>query len=516
MAPPLWSKQGCWTCRLRKKKCDEGHPQCSTCESLSIPCHGYGPKPDWMDGGDDERAVANSIKEVVKHTSRRKAANSAKQRDPAKIAPKSAPVTESSASPIEIEDSDIPNPASSADESALLMHFLDHVFSLQFPVYRPSIQDGGRGWLLSALLQTKSLYHGALALSAYHRRTAASAVLSQPSQIASLVQQEKHLETCIKSLNMFTQTSCPNSELGTITAILQLAFFEVFTNYGNAWQAHLRAAMNMYQRCSNNDSAYLSLANRSRGVLNEGRPLLEHETAVSNETAQFTLISGAMIWLDIISCLTAPSAPQLLSYHSTVLASDSQTRLENIMGCENWVMLQIGRIAALQEQKVQALQQEHFNCGGFGQSVADINKELQCGLDASELDFAGKCNPAIRITRVFASMASVYLHLITNGFQQLDVLDSVISRVMIMLQTEIPSALLSPLVAPLYVIGSAARQEDEQFFRDAFSSPPLLDTSLKQRTRILPILEEIWKKRRTEPSFMWEDSQNLVQGILLI
>lgn len=109
------------------------------------------------------------------------------------------------------------------------MHFLDHVFSLQFPVYRPSIQDGGRGWLLSALLQTKSLYHAALALSAYHRRTAASAVLSQPSQIASLVQQEKHLETCIKSLNMFTQTSCPNSELGTITAILQLAFFEVFS-----------------------------------------------------------------------------------------------------------------------------------------------------------------------------------------------------------------------------------------------------------------------------------------------
>jgi hypothetical protein len=60
-----------------------------------------------MDGGDDERAVANGIKEVVKHTSRRKAANSVKQRDPAKIAPKSAPATESSASPIEIEDSGV-------------------------------------------------------------------------------------------------------------------------------------------------------------------------------------------------------------------------------------------------------------------------------------------------------------------------------------------------------------------------------------------------------------------------
>lgn len=109
------------------------------------------------------------------------------------------------------------------------MHFLDHVFPLQFPVYRPGIQGGGRGWLLSALLQTKSLYHAALALSAYHRRTAAPEMLSKPCQIAAVVQQEKHLETCIKSLNTFTQTCCPSNELGVITAILQLSFFEVLS-----------------------------------------------------------------------------------------------------------------------------------------------------------------------------------------------------------------------------------------------------------------------------------------------
>lgn len=104
MTPPLWSKQGCWTCRLRKKKCDEGHPQCSACESLSITCHGYGSKPDWMDGGDDERAVANGIKEIVKQTSRRKTAQSIKQRDPPKIAPKSTSLSESSSSPLPSHD----------------------------------------------------------------------------------------------------------------------------------------------------------------------------------------------------------------------------------------------------------------------------------------------------------------------------------------------------------------------------------------------------------------------------
>jgi hypothetical protein len=73
MSAALRSKQGCWTCRLRKKKCDERRDVCSTCQSLTITCYGYGSKPDWMDNGDKERAMANSIKQIVKRTSRRKA-----------------------------------------------------------------------------------------------------------------------------------------------------------------------------------------------------------------------------------------------------------------------------------------------------------------------------------------------------------------------------------------------------------------------------------------------------------
>jgi hypothetical protein len=69
----LRSKRGCWTCRLRKKKCDESRPHCSTCDLLKIPCYGFDAKPDWMDNGEQEKAVANSLKQIVKYTSRRKA-----------------------------------------------------------------------------------------------------------------------------------------------------------------------------------------------------------------------------------------------------------------------------------------------------------------------------------------------------------------------------------------------------------------------------------------------------------
>jgi hypothetical protein len=90
MSGPLRSKRGCWTCRLRKKKCDEPRPHCSTCESLSITCYGFGSKPDWMNNVEKGKAVANSLKEIVKHTSRRKAITQfAKPRDTViRLAPK--------------------------------------------------------------------------------------------------------------------------------------------------------------------------------------------------------------------------------------------------------------------------------------------------------------------------------------------------------------------------------------------------------------------------------------------
>src|ERR1700748_953554 len=44
------SKTGCYTCRIRKKKCDEQKPVCDTCQSRGIVCYGYGRKPEWMEG----------------------------------------------------------------------------------------------------------------------------------------------------------------------------------------------------------------------------------------------------------------------------------------------------------------------------------------------------------------------------------------------------------------------------------------------------------------------------------
>ncbi|KAH8800661.1 C6 transcription factor [Xylogone sp. PMI_703] len=69
---PTRSIHGCWTCRVRRKKCDETRPSCSVCISLELECHGYGPRPEWMDNGILQRDQALKIKCIVSQTKYKK------------------------------------------------------------------------------------------------------------------------------------------------------------------------------------------------------------------------------------------------------------------------------------------------------------------------------------------------------------------------------------------------------------------------------------------------------------
>ncbi|OCH93068.1 hypothetical protein OBBRIDRAFT_381076 [Obba rivulosa] len=58
-------KGGCWTCRLRRKKCDEEREgnACKTCNRLGIFCLGWGSKrPEWMRDKENVAAYKASIK----------------------------------------------------------------------------------------------------------------------------------------------------------------------------------------------------------------------------------------------------------------------------------------------------------------------------------------------------------------------------------------------------------------------------------------------------------------------
>lgn len=65
-----------------------------------------------------------------------------------------------------------------AHDASLIMHYLDQVFSWQFPYHSCASRLGNRGWLLLLLVQRGPLYHAVLSLSSVHQ----SALLGQDEE----------------------------------------------------------------------------------------------------------------------------------------------------------------------------------------------------------------------------------------------------------------------------------------------------------------------------------------------
>ncbi|KAI1412643.1 PRO1 protein [Hypoxylon sp. FL1857] len=58
------SRTGCYTCRLRRKKCDEGSPMCTACKHLGLVCEYK--RPMWWSNNDARRQHKDDIKMIIK------------------------------------------------------------------------------------------------------------------------------------------------------------------------------------------------------------------------------------------------------------------------------------------------------------------------------------------------------------------------------------------------------------------------------------------------------------------
>lgn len=267
---------------------------------------------------------------------------------------------------------------------------------------------------------------------------------------------------------------------------------------------------------------FLNLSEKSRSILLEDLPIQDVDDLVVGEVTNFRCLGITAIWLDIIYSITVGKPPQLLFHHSKSLSPTSQIKLEYLFGGKNWIMLQVGRISALYERRTRAINQGQFDCVAFECTVMDIGREIETMLSECSLedfDNSEPLSPSIPtttlVTRLFSHMASIYLHVISQGFQNLEILGPTISEALSMLQTQIAVKFLPGLVCPLYFIGAVVSSGDEQYIRNLFSSPPLSDPSLKHRDRILPTLEEIWRRRCSTTGFAWEDCLALSHDFLL-
>ena len=259
--------------------------------------------------------------------------------------------------------------------------------------------------------------------------------------------------------------------------------------------------------------------------------VIQYGRSPPEEVAIFAFLSGVTIWLDTVSCITSGDSPRLLLFHPHAVACNSAIKLENIMGCQNCVVLQLAKIAALHDYKTQGLKGGCLDIAKFKDRAENIRQELHSvvtelslvSLEVSSVPHASPTDPPLHqdvylITRIFALAASIYLHLIVYGYQlETPEVRSTIADAMMILRMKMPVNLMNAIICPLYIVGSVAKREDEQFFRDTFSSAPVLDASLEHRGRILPLLEEIWRTRDTTVTgWTWQDTARLSDSNLLL
>ncbi|KXJ96224.1 fungal-specific transcription factor domain-domain-containing protein [Microdochium bolleyi] len=279
----LRSLRGCWTCRLRRKKCDEARPVCVACSGLEITCNYGEGKPAWMDGGRREKDKAAEVKAAIK-------ARAAERRDrkwavmlepetrpaeprPAKStaspspmsspagaheSPDTAPTNYSTTPAEDYGHSDgsaaiheslaelCESPRSSDHDGDLeretnhIMVYLDHVFPFFFPFYRPRLISGTRGWLLFLLLREKAIFHTALSLSSYFGAVAFHSTRDRPTlqreahnacQAVSWTDLVRHQELAIRQLqadvSRLSQQSNLRDSIRGLQSIIQLLEFEI-------------------------------------------------------------------------------------------------------------------------------------------------------------------------------------------------------------------------------------------------------------------------------------------------
>ncbi|KAH8122462.1 fungal-specific transcription factor domain-containing protein [Trichoderma asperelloides] len=375
---------GCWTCRLRRKRCDETRPECANCSGLQITCHYGMRRPTWFDGAKSQEAMAAQIKSQIKeqagyrrerHHASTGVARFAKEarirghnfinlipkndgsngeikshNDATNgVIPQDAVV---SSSKCKIPDNapgfnfankfDWPGPDPDMlfygedYDMDFLMKYLDNVFPLIFPFYKTPLLGPGRGWIFSFLSQSKVAFHSVLGISSYIFTVALSEAypgeehkLCKALVWSRLVRQANMcfdmLQQDIQELNNQGEQANLLDKVRVMESIVQFLTFEVALGRSANWDNHLSPTIALFLDILQNHTEKTS-ASILLGILSKinQRPLYalkEGYYVWDNRQECFRFFTGLLLFIDVVASTSLERPPQLLEYHLQLLSN---------------------------------------------------------------------------------------------------------------------------------------------------------------------------------------------------
>ncbi|KAH7247277.1 fungal-specific transcription factor domain-containing protein [Fusarium redolens] len=536
---------GCWTCKLRHRKCDLRTPVCGECKDRCIPCHGYGPKPVWMDGSAAEKQKLIRIKKAVKRNAqdlrRAKKSNRQAVREATPTARQSPPQTSlaqdatSLSSPSQpghvadhgslglrhsnsperlhlglertqssVQDETSPQASLSSEHStpscvlrpelaSLIMYYLDHVFCWQFPYFSPRSRLGNRGWLLLFLSNGGSLSHAALALSALHRNA-----LQVSRQQGYLHNQEafEYYSRALRELCEFSRRTETETLLSDkpklaefVAASMTLISFQVFNGAEYDWLPHLDAVMTVLSM--NSPEALLRNSSSSDNTLTS--PVsMNCENSGEESQPDFDFLVTQALWYDILACASTGRVPRI-PYQQWLEGSDLD--MADLMGCYNWVMIAIGDLAHLQAWKKDMKEQGTLSVPELVMKSRNIETRLQNGI--VELELADKGDTEIPqatwVSHIFALASLVLSSTIVSGpWASLPEVKETVAKAVDVLRGWPRAIPLQGLVWPLYIIGCMADAEQQGFFESLLTNLIKECGGFGNSGTVLKIMKSCW------------------------
>ncbi|KAF3054940.1 hypothetical protein GL218_07346 [Daldinia childiae] len=541
------SSNGCWTCRLRRKKCDENRPVCDMCAALHITCHYDQGKPEWMDGGVRQEEMAKRLKREVKenahlrrevraiHVPGELLATTTPEslNSEVETRPEASAICLQRGTDCKLVSKDIHDNVSFGRSCTVLITFyLENLLPFLFPFYCPSPLEGGRSWILEMMLSSPVVRQATLCQSSYFFSLAQGTANHDAVWEAVLSQTRDAFGVLRQSLQVIDGSSITEHLHGAVrimASVMQIQRFVITVLCFNNCQAHLNAGLALFKQLLESPGPVESAgpsSNFNTVVDRLGPPTwispAQDVKVQSAEQAAFRFSSALLIFDDIIASTVLQEQPRLYEYQHCLLSDangiDPLVNLETVVGCQNWVLLQISEISALDAWKKQCKAAGNLDVIDLVRRATAIKDFLQTNLIRLETESSAIAQSGSNLldvfnvyyyhqsktsgcqsrltTRVWAHAALLYLSIVVSGWQPASVevryhVDRVIG---ILTHATSPTTLLRTMVWPFCVAGCLAEPSQEAHLREmvAVLQPPSIFGTVR---KALEIMEDVWRNR---------------------
>ncbi|KAF8852887.1 hypothetical protein BDZ45DRAFT_707235 [Acephala macrosclerotiorum] len=529
------TSNGCWTCRLRRKKCDERHPVCDTCAALHVTCHyDLQNKPEWMDGGVRQEEMAERLKREAKEHRRRgdRAVRISGDRsifdrqifdllkatpdirnEGMEPCPKASTTSPQRGVDCTLFSKDARESiAFGRSDTMLLMFYLEHLFPFLFPFYRPALSQGGRSWILEMMISSPVVRNAIICQSSYFFSLARGTANHDVIWEKVLTQTRDAFEMLRQALEVIDGSDITEHMHGAVqimASIMQVQRFEIAILSFNNCQAHLNAALALFKQLLDSPGAVeparpSSSSNSVMNLLGPPSWVLPAQClrVPSAEQAAFRFSSALLILDDIIASTVLQEQPRLYGYHHSLLNSidstDPPINLAAVIGCQNWVLLQIGEIAVLDAWKQRCKRAGNLDVMELVHRAKSIKDSLEAHLTQLET------NPVIVpkegnslldvLTADYCQQSNASQSSLVTGPASIDVRYHVGRIVELITRQLSPPALLRSMVWPFCVAGCLAEPAQEAHLREMVESlqPPSVFGTVR---KALEIMENVWRNR---------------------